>query len=89
MYKKSIVTAFVTYCDSKHSDILQGSSHVRCCFFLNGCGQRSTQSVKSWNSKVCYIYELVKWTDCLDANTNLEKVNVYLIIIGWLFSEMW
>ena len=28
--KKSVATAFVFYCDAKHSDILRGSSHVLC-----------------------------------------------------------
>ena len=31
--KKSNVTAFVSHCDAKHSDTLQGSSHV-CCYLF-------------------------------------------------------
>ena len=31
--KKIIETAFVFYCDAKHSDILWGSSHARCYLF--------------------------------------------------------
>ena len=32
--RKSIATAFVFYCDAKHSDTLLGSSHVCCYLFL-------------------------------------------------------
>ena len=38
--RKSIATAFVFYCDAKHSDTLLGSSHVCCYLFLGGCGQK-------------------------------------------------
>ena len=38
--RKNIATAFVFYCDAKHSDALLGSSHVCCYLFLGGCGQR-------------------------------------------------
>ena len=31
--RKSIVTVFVFYCDAKHSDTLQGSSHI-CCHLV-------------------------------------------------------
>ena len=34
--RKSIATAFVFYCDAKHSDTLLGSSHLCCYFFLSG-----------------------------------------------------
>ena len=29
---KSVTTVFVFYCDAKHSDVLRGSTHVRCYF---------------------------------------------------------
>ena len=29
-----VATAFVFYCDAKHSDILWGSSHVHCYLFF-------------------------------------------------------
>ena len=35
--RKSIATAFVFYCDAKHSDTLLGSSHVCCYLFFGGC----------------------------------------------------
>ena len=39
--RKSIATAFVFYCDAKHSDTLLGSSCVCCYFWValarNGC----------------------------------------------------
>ena len=38
--RKSIATAFVFYCDAKHSDTLLGSSHVCCYLFLGGCSQK-------------------------------------------------
>ena len=31
--KKDVVTTFAFYCDAKHSDILRGSSHIRCYLF--------------------------------------------------------
>ena len=34
MYWKKCCNGFGFYCDAKHSDILQGSSHVRCYLFL-------------------------------------------------------
>ena len=33
--EKRVTTAFVFYCDAKYSDILQGSSHVRCYLFYS------------------------------------------------------
>ena len=50
--KESVVTACVTYCDSKHSNILQGSSRFRCCLALNGCGLKWAQPFKTWNYKI-------------------------------------
>ena len=38
--RKRIATAFVFYCDAKHSDTLLGSSHVCRYLFLGGCGQK-------------------------------------------------
>ena len=35
--RKSMATAFVFYCDAKHSDTLPGSSHVCYYLFLGGC----------------------------------------------------
>ena len=46
--KKGIATAFVFYCDAKHSDILRGSIHVRCYLFLGGCGQKWVRPFRSW-----------------------------------------
>ena len=38
--RRSIATASVFYCDTKHSDTLLGSSIVCCYLFLCGCGQK-------------------------------------------------
>ena len=38
--EKSIATAFVFYCDAKHSDILRGSSNVNCYLFLGYRGYK-------------------------------------------------
>ena len=38
--KKCVATAVVFYCDPKHSDTLQGYSHVCCYLFLGGYGQK-------------------------------------------------
>ena len=40
--RESIATAFVFYCDAKHSDTLLGSSHVYGYLFWGGCGQKWT-----------------------------------------------
>ena len=48
--RKSIATAFVFYCDAKHSDTLRGSSHVRCFWVAvveNGCGLLDQGTLKS------------------------------------------
>ena len=37
---KSIATAFVLYCDAKHSDTLLSFSHVCRYLFLGGFGQK-------------------------------------------------
>ena len=59
--RKSIATAFVLYCDAKHSDTLLGSSHVCCYLFLGGCGQKWAWSFRSWNSEICCISR--EWID--------------------------
>ena len=61
MLRKSIATASVFYCDAKHSDTLLGSSHVCCCLFLGGCGQKWAWSFRSWNSEICCISR--EWID--------------------------
>ena len=43
----------VFYCDAKHLDTLQGSSHV-CYLFLGGFGQKAWP-FRSWNSVICCI----------------------------------
>ena len=45
--RKVIETAFVFYCDAKHSDTLQGSSHVCCFLFLEDCGHKWACSFRS------------------------------------------
>ena len=45
--KKRIATAFVFYCDGKHSDTLLGPSHVCRYLFLGGCGQKWHGTLKS------------------------------------------
>ena len=59
--RKSIATAFVFYCDAKHSDTLLGSSHVCRYLFLGGCGQKWVWSFRSWNSEICCISR--EWID--------------------------
>ena len=45
--RKSIATAFVFYCDAKHSDTLLGSSHVCRYLFLGGCDLLDHGTLKS------------------------------------------
>ena len=59
--RKSIATAFVLYCDAKHSDTLLGSSHVCRYLYLGGCGQNWAWSFRSWNSEICCISR--EWID--------------------------
>ena len=40
------------YCDAKHLDIVQGSCHVLCYLFLEGCGQKWAQPFRSWDSAI-------------------------------------
>ena len=49
--EKSIATAFVFHCVAKHSDILRGSSRVRCYLILGGCGQKWAHHFRLWSSK--------------------------------------
>ena len=42
------------YCDVKRLDILWESSHVRCCFFLGGYGQK-WELLLDHDSIICYI----------------------------------
>ena len=73
--RKCIATAFVFYCDAKHSDTLLGSSHVYRHLLLSGCGRKWEWSFRSWNSKICCISrEWIKWTDFLHIDTNLGKL---------------
>ena len=62
---KSITTAFVFYCDAKHPNTLQGSSHGHCYFFLGGCGQNWVWPFRSWNSKICCISRLNWWNELI------------------------
>ena len=49
--KKIVETAFVFYCDAKHSDILRGSRHVVICWQLfSGSIRRSDCIVLQCNS---------------------------------------
>ena len=76
--KKSIATAFVFYCDAKHSVTLLCSSHVCCYLFLSGCDQKL--------GVVLYIMELwilhcisKEWIDQMNwffvhVDTNLGKL---------------
>ena len=45
--RKSIATAFVFYCDAKHSDTLLGSSHVYRYLFLGWLGILDHETLKS------------------------------------------
>ena len=47
IFRKSIATASVFYCDAKYSDTLLGFSHVCRYFFLGGCGQKWIMEL--WN----------------------------------------
>ena len=76
-WERSIVTAFMTYCDWKHSDILQGSSHFRCYLFLDGSVQKRAHPFKSWKYKICCIYstlKVLKVTSLQYLYNNIEKV---------------
>ena len=67
--RKSIATAFVFYCDGKHSDTLQGSSYICRYLFLGGCGQKWVWSFRSWNSEICCIWrewiDKINWFFCM------------------------
>ena len=83
--RKSIATAFVFYCDAKHSDTLLGSSHVCRYLFLGGCDLLDHGTLKS---AVSQESELIKWTDFFACWYKFRKANVNLVIIGWAWSKM-
>ena len=78
LLRKSIATAFVFYCDAKHSDTLLGFSHLCCYFFLSG----------TLKSAVSQESELIKWADFLACWYTFRKANVNLVITGWAWSKM-
>ena len=57
------------------------------CFWVvvvkNGCGLLR-------NSKICYISKMIWWNELifLHADKNLGKINVNVIIVGWVCSKM-
>ena len=67
--RKSIATAFVFYCDAKHSDTLLASSHVCYYLFLGGCCQKWAWSFRSWNFEICCIsresVDKMNWFFCM------------------------
>ena len=84
---KSIATAFVFYCDVKHSDTLLGSSHVCRYLFLCGCGQKWAWYFRRWNSEICCIS--TEWIDKMNwCWYKFRKANVNLVIIRWTWSKM-
>ena len=88
--RKSIATAFVFYSDAKNLNALPDSSQVRCYLFLGDRGQKWALPFRLWNSEICCISRVNWWNELifLHADTNLGKLNVNLIIIGWTWSEM-
>ena len=96
--RKTIATAFVFYCDAKHSDTLQGSSHLCCYLLLGGCDQNWAWHFRSWNSKICcisrewidkmswFFYMLIHESSMLIHK--FTKPNVNLIIIEWVWPKM-
>ena len=87
--RKSNATAFVFYCDAKHSDTLLGSSHVCCYLFLGSCGQKSAWSLNhgTLKSAVSWESELIKWTDVFGCWYKFRKADVNLVFIGWVWSK--
>ena len=59
--RKPITSAFVFYCDAKHSDTLLDCSHVCCYLFLGGWRQKWAWPFRSWNSEICCISR--EWID--------------------------
>ena len=89
--RKSIATAFLFYCDAKHSDTLLGSSHVCCYFFGGWCGRKWAWSFDHQTLKffVSQGGKLIKWANFFFACWyKFRKANVNLVIIGWGWSKM-
>ena len=82
---KSIATAFMFYCDPKHSDTLLGSSLLYCYLFRGGSSQNGHGLLdhETLKSAVSQESELIKWADFLACWYTFRKVNVNLVIIGW------
>ena len=83
--RKSIATAFMFYCDPKHSDTLLGSSLLYCYLFRSGSSQKWAWPFRSWNSEICCISR--EWIDKMSWFFSMlitfRKANVNLVIIGW------
>ena len=73
--RKSIATAFVFYCDAKHSDTLLPVMFVVTYFWVavikNGRGLLDHGTLKT---AVSQESELIKWTNFLIADTSLGKL---------------
>ena len=57
---------------------------------MDGGDQKRAWSFRSWVSKICCISRMNQWIGLifLHADTNLEKLKVTLIIIGWTWWKM-
>ena len=86
--RKGIATAFLFYCDTKHSYTLLCSSHVCCYLFLGSCSQKWAGSFRSWHYEICFESEVIKWADFFACWYKFRKANVNLVIIGWAWSKM-
>ena len=72
----SVTTAFVFYCDAKHSDILWGSSHVFCFIFAVSLYSFSivlydTIKMEQNENISCYSFIILHILDKNLAKTNL------------------
>ena len=88
--RKSIATAFVCYCDAKHSVTSLGSTQVSCYLFFGGCGRKWAWHFRSWNSEICSISR--EWIDRINWLFaywyKFRKANDNLVIIVWAWLKM-
>ena len=95
---KSIATAFLFYCDAKHSGILRGPSLV----VLGGCSQKWVHPFKLLNSKICFIYIYIynvsrnqEWIDEMsyllhvDINFWMGMLKMEIFSIMALYSQLY
>ena len=71
--KKNYCNCYVFYCDAKHSDILRGSSHVRCYLFTVIFTWIFTL-IFTWIFTLFYVIHFNVWSDVFVNVWKVEEI---------------